>query len=293
MFHLRSGYNFKFLGSPLLTWSPLPLMFLRHLGDTSIRKMAGLNFCFCLFLSKWAGQWLCKNSLLSLSVGRRGMWSQGAVLQVLQWTDKRWGQCVSWILLLHFSTLMVPNLKFYVQSCVSTSVSSLSPLIHNLCCLCISYDCALLSGASPCSQEQIHCSPEDSTVIQAVRVPKSIVVWASSCAGFIWSSGLCLKADTRMLFPLMINKQLQSFFFFVRLLAFSNHKLHICLFVQGQLEEHMAVLIVQSCHSFCQVVVSLHVAGQHLWKSPPLPAPALFPNKGMSERGVKPPTAGP
>jgi len=71
---------------------------------------------------------------------------------------------------------MVPSVKLYVQSFVSASVSSLSPLIHNQRCLCFSYDCALLSGASPCSQEQIRCNPEDSTMIQAVSALKSIVV---------------------------------------------------------------------------------------------------------------------
>lgn len=144
------------------------------------------------------------------------------------------------------------------------------PLIHNQCCLCISYDCALSSGAIPCSQEQTRCNPEDSTVIQAIIVLRSITVWASSFAGFIWSSGLFLKAETSIpLFPLMINKQLQRSAFC--LFAFSNCKLRICFSVQGQLEEHMAVLTVQSCHSFCQVAVSSHVARQHWWKSPALP----------------------
>lgn len=37
--------------------------------------------------------------------------------------------------------------------------------------------------------------------------------------------------------------------------------------VRGQLEQH----VVRSCRSFCQAVVSLHVARQHLGKSLALP----------------------
>lgn len=72
--------------------------------------------------------------------------------------------------------------------------------------------------------------------------------------------------------------------------VFSDCKLYICFSVQGQLEEHMAVLIVQSCHSFYQVAVCMW-PGSIYEKA--LPAPALFPNKGMSERGVKLPNARP
>lgn len=61
--HSRSSFNLRFLGSPTLTWSPLLLMFQRLLEDRSIRKMAGFKFQFCLFLSKWAGHRLRKNSL--------------------------------------------------------------------------------------------------------------------------------------------------------------------------------------------------------------------------------------
>lgn len=190
------------------------------------------------------------------------MWSQGAILQVLQWTDRTLTPTsYSCILVLWWCPMW--SFMFSHLSAFPLAPCSLSFIT----CLCVSHACALLSGASPCSQEQIRCNPEDSTVIQAINVLKSKAVWASSFAGFLWSSGLCLKAGIRiLLFLLMINKQLQRVTFC--LFAFSNHKLHICFFVQGQLEEHMAVLLVQSCHSFCQVVVSLHVAGQHLWKSP-------------------------
>lgn len=45
MLHLRSGYNIKFLGSPLLTSSPLPLMFLRCLGDRLASSFSSIYFC--------------------------------------------------------------------------------------------------------------------------------------------------------------------------------------------------------------------------------------------------------
>lgn len=102
-----------------------------------------------------------------------------------------------------------------IWSFMSSHLSALQlapcpPLIQSQCCLCISYDCALWSGASPCSPEQTRCRPEDSTVIQAISVLKSVVVWASSLAGFMWSSGPCLKSDTLILFFLITNKQLES-----------------------------------------------------------------------------------
>lgn len=139
------------------------------------------------------------------------MWSQGTILQVLQWTNECWHRCEP-----HLIPAAVPFhwwcpiWSFMSSHLWALQLAPCPPLIQSQCCLCISYDCALWSGASPCSPEQTCCRPEDSTVIQAISVLKSVVVWASSLAGFMWSSGLCLKSDTLILFFLITNKQLQS-----------------------------------------------------------------------------------
>lgn len=45
MLHFRSGYNLKFWGSPLLTWSSLLPMFPKFLGDRLASSFSSVYFC--------------------------------------------------------------------------------------------------------------------------------------------------------------------------------------------------------------------------------------------------------
>lgn len=138
--------------------------------------MAGLKFYIHLLLLKWASQQL--HSLFPLweegrcdlrepsyrycseqTTANAGVWAASCSCVLAHWWCPMWSFMSS-----HLSALQL-------------ALCPLSLITSAACAFCMTVP----SYLELVPQEQIHCSPEDSTVVQAVRVPKSMVVRFELC----------------------------------------------------------------------------------------------------------------